>query len=333
MPLWIFAAIPAVAMQHGALVDNNDRVEIVVGVNQEPASSDALALGCALAATLNADLVVANIYPKAWDFVGPAHVDAEWQKFLVDQGNETLAWAREELDDREGVTYVLHPNRSSGVGLTEVAQERGSQMIVIGSSPGGSKGRIAGGCTRDQLFHGSPVPVGIAPQGYARWAPPAIKRAVVAYQPNGQSDHCLDVTIRSLKLNGMDPVTQMLLFTIVQRVTRIYGSRLGRHAEDQVLTSLREQSQESLDTALERVGGDLGDQAIAGNVPTEILEGDDVIKALGRYDWDDADLMVTGSTGTGPIRRVFLGDMTFKLIRGSTIPVVVIPRGAVIGSA
>ncbi|NQU36851.1 MAG: universal stress protein, partial [Actinobacteria bacterium] len=173
-------------------------MEIIVGVNQDASSSDALAMGSSIANTLGADLVVVNVYPKAWDFVGPAHVDAEWRSFLVEQGNETLQWAREELDGREGVTYVLHPHRSSGVGLAEVATSRNAQMILIGSAPGGSSGRIHGGSTSDQLFHGSPVPVGIAPQGYVKWAPQVINRAVVAYQPTKQSDHCIDVTLRSL---------------------------------------------------------------------------------------------------------------------------------------
>lgn len=302
------------------------RVEIIVGVNQDAASSDALALGSAIAGTLGADLVVANVYPKSWDFVGPAHVDAEWQNFLVEQGHETLNWAREELDGRVGVTYVLHPNRSSGVGLAEVATNRDAQMIVIGSAPGGSNGRIHNGSTSDQLFHGSPVPVGIAPQGYVKWAPERINRAVVAYQPTRQADHCIDVTIRALTKANLDPSTNMLVFSVVQRVTRIYGTRLGRHAEDQVLNALREQSQAALDKALVRVSRDSPRDVI---VPAELLEGDDVMKALGRYDWDDADLMITGSTGAGPIRRVFLGDMTYKLLRGSTIPVAVIPRSAI----
>ena len=65
---------------------------------------------------------------------------------------------------------MIHPHRSSGVGLAEVASSRHAQIIVIGSAPGGSSGRIHGGSTSDQLLHGSPVPVAIAPHGYREWA-------------------------------------------------------------------------------------------------------------------------------------------------------------------
>lgn len=299
-------------------------MEIVVGVKPGAASSDALALATALATSLDADLVVANIYPVAYNYVSPAHVDAEWQGFLIEQAHEALAWAREQLGDRERVSYVIHPHRSSGIGLAEIAAQRHSQIIVIGSAPGGSDGRINGGSTSDQLLHGSPVPVAIAPHGYREWAPPAIARANVAYQQTQESDHCLDITVDALRRNGLDPSQRLQLFTVIERVTRIYGSRLGRNAEDQVLMALREQAESALAVAEQRVSDLTGPVA----VPKIILEGDNVTMALAKYDWDDADILVAGSTGAGPIRRVFLGDMAYKLIRASTIPVMIIPRSA-----
>jgi len=163
-------------------------VEIVVGVNQGAQGADALALASALATALDADIVVANVYPVAYNYVSPAHVDAEWQGFLIEQAEESLAWARQQLGDRDRVSYVIHPHRSSGVGLAEVASSRHAQIIVIGSAPGGSSGRIHGGSTSDQLLHGSPVPVAIAPHGYREWAPPSIARANVAYQQTHESD-------------------------------------------------------------------------------------------------------------------------------------------------
>ena len=300
-------------------------MEIVVGVNQGAQGADALALASALATALDADIVVANVYPVAYNYVSPAHVDAEWQGFLIEQAEESLAWARQQLGDRDRVSYVIHPHRSSGVGLAEVASSRHAQIIVIGSAPGGSSGRIHGGSTSDQLLHGSPVPVAIAPHGYREWAPPSIARANVAYQQTRESDHCLDITVEALRRNGLELSRTLLLFTVIERVTRIYGSRLGRHAEDQVLLALREQAEGALAAAIERINA-LAEEPVA--IPTTILEGDTVTTALSKRNWDDADIIVTGSTGAGPLRRVFLGDMAYKLIRAATIPVMVIPRSA-----
>ena len=300
-------------------------VEIVVGVTQGASSRDALALSVALANALDADIVVTNVFPVAYNYVSPAHVDAEWQAFLVEQADEALAWARDELGDRDRVSYVMSAHRSSGVGLAEVATKRHAQLIVIGSAPGGSEGRIAGGSTSDQLLHGSPVPVALAPHGYADWAPSEILRANVAYQQTRESDHCLEVTVEALRRRGHDVASKLQLVTVVERVTRIYGSRLGRHAEDQVLFTLREQAEAALAAAVARVQAETG---AASEISTVILEGENVTNALARRDWDDADILVTGSTGAGPIRRVFLGDMAYKIIKASTIPVMVIPRSA-----
>ena len=219
----------------------------------------------------------------------------------------------------------MSAHRSSGVGLAEVATKRHAQLIVIGSAPGGSEGRIAGGSTSDQLLHGSPVPVALAPHGYADWAPSEILRANVAYQQTRESDHCLEVTVEALRRRGHDVASKLQLVTVVERVTRIYGSRLGRHAEDQVLFTLREQAEAALAAAVARVQAETG---AASEISTVILEGENVTNALARRDWDDADILVTGSTGAGPIRRVFLGDMAYKIIKASTIPVMVIPRSA-----
>lgn len=300
-------------------------MEIVVGVTQESQSRDALRLAEALATTLQADLVVAHIYPLQFDFAGPARVDAEWRAYLLEESQETLDWAAGHLARPEAAVYVKHGNRSSGNGLIEVAEDRGAGIIVVGSAPGGSEGRITGGSTADQLFHGSPVPVAIAPHGYREWAPPSIARANVAYQQTHESDHCLDITVEALRRNGLELSRTLLLFTVIERVTRIYGSRLGRHAEDQVLLALREQAEGALAAAIERINA-LAEEPVA--IPTTILEGDTVTTALSKRNWDDADIIVTGSTGAGPLRRVFLGDMAYKLIRAATIPVMVIPRSA-----
>ncbi len=309
----------------GGRIKGDESVEIVVGVNQGASSGDALALAVALANSLDADIAVTNIFPVAYNYVSPAHVDAEWQGFLIEQAEEALTWARTQLKDRDRVSYVMHPHRSSGVGLAQVATERHAQFIVIGAAPGGSDGRISGGSTSDQLLHGSPVPVAIAPRGYREWAPTALARGNVAYQQTPESDHCLDVTLRAIARAGGDPAQRLRLVTVLERVTRIYGSRLGRHAEDQVLLALRDQAQAALSAAASRVREQTG---AATEIPTIILEGDNVTNALAKQDWDDADILIAGSTGAGPIRRVFLGDMAYKLIRATTIPIVVIPRGA-----
>ena len=41
----------------------------------------------------------------------------------------------------------------------------------------------------------------------------------------------------------------------------------------------------------------------------------------------DVDVLVCGSRGYGPVRRVLLGGVAARLIRRAAAPVVVVPRG------
>jgi nucleotide-binding universal stress UspA family protein len=47
---------------------------------------------------------------------------------------------------------------------------------------------------------------------------------------------------------------------------------------------------------------------------------------------DDVDVLVCGSRGYGPVRRVLLGGVSSPLIRRAQLPVTVVPR-ATTGSA
>lgn len=47
----------------------------------------------------------------------------------------------------------------------------------------------------------------------------------------------------------------------------------------------------------------------------------------------DLDLLVLGSRGYGPLRRVLLGGVCAKVMRSSACPVVVLPRGSEKGPA
>jgi nucleotide-binding universal stress UspA family protein len=75
----------------------------------------------------------------------------------------------------------------------------------------------------------------------------------------------------------------------------------------------------------------------AAGVPPELepravlLEGA-VAESLAALGPDDVDMLVCGSRGYGPVRRVLLGGVSSPLIRRAQLPVTVVPRPS-IGSA
>ena len=48
--------------------------------------------------------------------------------------------------------------------------------------------------------------------------------------------------------------------------------------------------------------------------------GDDASSAIQRFDWNGDELFVLASSRGGVLRRVFLGDMTYKLVRATPVP-------------
>lgn len=292
-------------------------VEIVVGVSPDESGDDAVALGAVLSRLLHARLVLTYIHPPTIDYPSIGNVDAEWEAFLRERAQATLGEAREQLarewsiTDTESVSYA---HASVGHGLRNVAEERGAAMIAIG--PGASRfdGRLSLGSVAHSLLHGGPAAVALAPEGYRETAPDHIRRLVAGFQDTEESAEAVEVCL-SVAEPAHIPVH---LLTVVLRATRILGARVGRDAERMVMQSLVEREQ----AAQERFTSSRTDD-VTGSVVT----GDTPERAMSRFDWEDSDLFVVASSSLGPIARVFLGDITHKLLRVCTVPAVVLPRG------
>ena len=110
------------------------------------------------------------------------------------------------------------------------------------------------------------------------------------------------------------------LYTVVAPRAEVFAPVMGRDAEEGFLSSLREQAQAALDDALAAVPD--GVEATA-----ELLEGD-VVAELASLDEREVDLLVCGSRGYGPVRRVLLGGVVRRLSRRAASPLVVVPRSA-----
>ena len=48
--------------------------------------------------------------------------------------------------------------------------------------------------------------------------------------------------------------------------------------------------------------------------------------ALDAVEWSEQDVLVLGSSGEGPLSRVFIGSRATKIITRTSVPVVVVPR-------
>ncbi|MGB3013668.1 MAG: universal stress protein [Candidatus Nanopelagicales bacterium] len=284
----------------------------LVGVTPDASAADAMSLASVLQSSFAAEVVLGNIFPAPADPAGKTKVDAEWVAYMRSESVEILADVARDAD-RWGLTEyttAVHGHRSSGVGLIELAEAVDADLIVIGSAPGSANGRFLIGSTADQLLHGSHVPVALATTGYRRVRPDALGRLVVAFQDTQESRTALRWAADNV--NGR----RLTALTILLR-HRVMGSQLAFDTEGLITRQLAEDAQAALDDALL----DLGAQADA-----QMTVGDDASSAIQRFDWNGDELFVLASSRGGVLRRVFLGDMTYKLVRATPVPALVLPR-------
>ena len=244
-------------------------------------------------------------------------VDAEWVAYMRDHAKELSACARRFLEAR-GVQaeYRVVGSGSAAHGLADVAEAEDAAMIVLGSGSRGARRRISLGSTGERLLHGATCPVAVAPQGTREeLADRPVQRIGVAYVDTPEAREALRVARELAERIGAG----LRLFTVVAPRAEIFAPVVGRDAEEAFLGTLRENAKASLDSALASMPG----------VPAtgEMLEGD-TVDELAALDDREIDLLVCGSRGYGPVRRVLLGGVSSRLIRRAACPVVVVPRCA-----
>lgn len=292
-------------------------LEILIGVNPDTYDNDAMALGSALAHSMGATPVLAHVYPG-----DPHGKDTTLESLLSEEGAVLLAEARDRFCQRwdwapEQVSTTLHASQSSGVGLAEVAERRRVELVVIGSAEGGPAGRFTIGSTANQLLHTSTVPVATAPSGFSRESEGEFSKVLVAYRVGEPTN---SAAIKEGATIATDIDVPLELVTIVMR-PRVYATRLSPEAEAPLLATM----QHDVDRAHDNVVRELGDRV---PVETVTLAADSVGAAFNRYPWHGDELLVIGSAKRGPLLRVFLGDMTHKLLRRAPVPVIVLPHTA-----
>jgi nucleotide-binding universal stress UspA family protein len=291
-------------------------MSIVVGHEGTDCGDDATVLGADLARSTGEELVVVTVYPEE-NPIGMGKVDAEWVSYMREQALEISGRAHDFLSGR-GVeaSYRVVGSHSAAHGLDDVAEELGASMIVVGSTPRGARRRISPGSTGERLLHGAICPVAIAPRGLRDRAHDAtVGRIGVAYVESPEAQEALRVGADLAQRTG----ATLTLYTVV--APRAEFSPIGgRSSEESLMQAVRESVRTGLDNARASLPEGL-------SVGEEVLEGD-IVDELASLDEHEVDLLVCGSRGYGPVRRVLLGGVSGRLSRRAASPLIVVPRGA-----
>ncbi|WP_223166907.1 universal stress protein [Nonomuraea sp. SYSU D8015] len=216
---------------------------------------------------------------------------------LAVEAQANLAHAAEKLEPMPA-EYISYESRGTGRGLSVLASRIRADLIVVGSADGGRHGRIAIGATSNHLLHLSSEAVMVTPAGYTPVGGPA--RLTLAYVHRPQCDAAVERVAQAALRFGVP----LRLITFDLRT-----EDPGKLRDDLAL-------------AVRLAWEGTGIEAEA-----EVAGGHDVAAAMADVEWLPGELLVCAASEDAQPHRVFLGELSMKMLRASPCPVTVLPRG------
>lgn len=279
-------------------------MRFLVGFDGSDGGRDALELTrvLALAAEDGASVLVVAVIPY-----GPLPVDfSELGSKEATAAESLFEEARERLEGIEVETRGFGGGSPAEV-MTDLAEAEQVDMVVVGSPHRGALGRALIGSIAENLLHGSPCAIVVAPRGYAEVRHDTFRQIAVAYDGTPESKAAL----RRAEALAAPANAVVQVFTVVAPPVAIPGgvgyAPMDPPDPDKILT----EGINSVDSGLAAKGRRLDGPPAA---------------TLAKACEDDVDLLVVGSRRYGPVMRVLLGSVSTQLVRMAPCPVLVVPR-------
>lgn len=271
---------------------------VMVGVDASAGSRDAIALAGRLLAA-GGRLTLVHVDDSALVLGSDA-------RFTHDAAGYTRSLARESRAAGPAARSLRVSAGSPGEGLHRVAEEQRADLIVVGSSRRGRLGRALLGDDARAALNGAPCAVAVAPVGFAD-RPGDLSIIGVAYDGSLESIVALTAARALAAATG----ATIAACEVVTLPSYAYSSAfvLGWEAHIESVVAV---AQERLD-ALDAVDG----RAVYGIAGEELA-------AFGR----DVDVLVVGSRGYGPARRLIQDSTSNYLLGHARCALIVVPRAA-----
>ena len=273
---------------------------VIAAFDGSPPAEDALLLALRLLDPDGGALTLACVVSgRHWQL--GAHVQRP-DAVVPDEIAFLLADARDRAVPPGIRVYQRAPVASSPArGLTELAEQEGADLVVIGSSRHAEPGRVRLEHTAGRLLEGAPCAVAVAPGGLRKTE--AFHHVGVAYDGSPEAQAAVlagyDIAVRSR-------AAVTLLYALPENASETAGRAAALEA------------QERLDAAAAA--------APAGVNPSTVVLFGPPGQAIRDACDGVVDLLVTGSRGDGPMQRALLGSVSEVLTDGARYPVLVLPR-------
>ncbi len=294
-------------------MEANDERPIVTGYNGSDRGRDGLALTRLLATALDAEVEVLAVLTYA-----PTELSiTQYERMLRDDKRRLADEARAALTEVISVHTTVIPAGSATRELHDLAEARGAQVIVLGSTHRGPLGRVFPGTVADRLLAAAPCAIAVAPVGFAE-RDARIARIAVAFDGSGEARMALDW---AAAIAERIRASLLLLAVAGPHDTAGAAHAAGGWAGKALSAEGAEHEvgrlEQVVDSALDELPAGVGASAkVVRGEPAEAIAAASA----------DVDLIVIGSRGYGPLGRVLLGGTASALLRAAACPVVVTPR-------
>ena len=241
---------------------------------------------------------------------GPLDVPiGDYNEAKAEHYERIFGLAQAELDEAEFERRELQDTAAHG--LTVLAEKEEADLIVIGSTHHGVIGRVLIGAVAERLFHGAPCAVLVAPRGWNEPGQAPFGEIGIGYDGSDESKAALEQAGQLAEACG----AKLRVITIAPYI--------GPNVESYRVEQLREPYVKALNEGAISASATVETERVLrqGRAATELaLQGSDV------------DLLVVGSRGYGPVRRVLAGSVASELLFSAPCPVLVVPRAAAVGA-
>jgi nucleotide-binding universal stress UspA family protein len=285
---------------------------ILAGADGTDSGLDAVALAARLAGAVADPLVIVCVAPEDARLVGAeaeddvrGHADA-----ILEAARGVAGEVAGDLPTELRTVFSTSPAR----GLCELAEQEDAEAVVAGSTNRGAVGRVMSGGTAERLLHGTGCPVAVAPRGYRRHRPEPLRAVGAAFTDSPDGREAVRAAAGLAARAGL-PLT-------VYSVVALHTNWLRPEAVQPDVSVVPSEVRKVARDALDGVVAGLPDSVPANG---ELLFGD-VVDELSMVAERGVDLLVCGSRGYGPVRRVLLGTVSSALVRQASVPTLVVPR-------
>jgi nucleotide-binding universal stress UspA family protein len=290
---------------------------VVIGYDGSEASEDAVAFGLTWCRSTGDVPVIATVYPEEHP-LGAGRVDVEWATYVREQAESIQDKARATVGDE--ALYRNVASTSAAHGLADLAEDVEAVVVIVGTTPETGLTRALLGSSTERLLHGATAPVTVVPSGWRKSVPDRISSIGVAYVDTRDGREALRMAVRVAQRIP----ARLTLYSVLGQSSERYSYLVGRTDEQAVLDKARDSFGKALEFAAAGVPPELEPRTV-------LLEGA-VVESLAALGPDDVDMLVCGSRGYGPARRVLLGGVSSRLIRRARLPVAVVPRATTASS-